>query len=187
MSLASRDEVLSLERYRSYLYVVARLRLQGQHDGRIDPADMVQQTLLEAHQQRQRFQGTTPAEMTAWLRRILAHNLGDAFRALHRECRDVRRERPLHAAGGPEGALAAVLAAPGDSPGEQAAAHESAARLADALLRLPEAQREALVLQYWHGMTLAEIAGRLERTPVAVAGLLRRGLVRLRELLAQAS
>jgi RNA polymerase sigma-70 factor, ECF subfamily len=183
MSPAIRDDTQSLERFRSYLHVVARLRLQGEHQGRIDPSDMVQQTLLEAHQQRERFRGNTPAEMAAWLRRILAHNLGDAFRSLHRECRDVSRERSLQSSGEGQAAMAAVLPARDAAPDEQAIAQESAGRLADALLQLPEAQREALVMQYWQGMTLAEIGGRLNRTPVAVAGLLKRGLSRLRELL----
>lgn len=43
-----------------------------------------------------------------------------------------------------------------------------------------EAQREALVLHYWQGRTLAEIAGHLGRSPAAVAGLLQRGLKALR-------
>ncbi len=41
------------------------------------------------------------------------------------------------------------------------------------------------MLQYWHGLTVAQISERLERTPVAVAGLLKRGLHRLRELLGE--
>jgi RNA polymerase sigma-70 factor (ECF subfamily) len=179
MSPTISDDPQALERFRSYLHVVARLRLQGEHQGRIDACDIVQQTLLEAYQQRDRFKGTSTAELAAWLRRILAHNLGDAFRSLHRECRDVGRERSLQAGG----TQAAVLPDQEASPSEQAIAQEAAVRLAGALVQLPEAQREALVLQYWHGMTLAEIGARLERTPVAVAGLLKRGLARLRELL----
>ena len=58
-----------------------------------------------------------------------------------------------------------------------------ALRLAAALEALPEAQREALVLHYWQGLTLAEVAGRLGRTPPAVAGLLQRGLKALRTVL----
>jgi DNA-directed RNA polymerase specialized sigma24 family protein len=42
------------------------------------------------------------------------------------------------------------------------------------------------VLQHWHGLTLAEIGQRLDRTPVAVAGLLKRGLRQLRKLLGAA-
>ena len=54
---------------------------------------------------------------------------------------------------------------------------------ADALARLPDAQREAVTLQYWHGRSLNEIAAHMGRTPAAVAGLLKRGLKQLRQAL----
>ena len=44
----------------------------------------------------------------------------------------------------------------------------------------PVAQRDAIVLHYWQGCTLAETADRLDRTAPAVAGLLHRGLKKLR-------
>ena len=53
-------------------------------------------------------------------------------------------------------------------------------RLAEALANLPEAQREALVLQHWHGWSLAQIAAHLGRSHAAVAGLVKRGLQQLR-------
>ena len=73
------------------------------------------------------------------------------------------------------------LAAPGTSPLQEADQHEQAIRLADALATLPEAEREVLVLQHWHGLTVAQIGERLGRTPAAIGGLLKRGLKRLRE------
>ena len=54
-------------------------------------------------------------------------------------------------------------------------------QLAEALSRLPEAQREALVLQHWQGWSLDEIAEQMGRTRTAVAGLLKRGLRQLRD------
>ena len=72
------------------------------------------------------------------------------------------------------------VAAGGASPSAAADAHEQAVRLATALAELPDAQREALVLQHWHGLTLAQIGEQLGRSPEAVAGLLKRGLKRLR-------
>ncbi len=57
---------------------------------------------------------------------------------------------------------------------------ERAVKLAAALERLPEAQREALVRQHWEGWSLAEIAEHMGRTRAAVAGLLKRGLSQLR-------
>ena len=56
-------------------------------------------------------------------------------------------------------------------------------RLSDALLALPDSQREAIVLHHLQGWTLNEVASHLRRTDAAVAGLLHRGLRRLRELM----
>ena len=53
-------------------------------------------------------------------------------------------------------------------------------QLAAALANLPEAQREALVLQHWHGWPLTDIARHLGRSHAAVAGLIKRGLQQLR-------
>ena len=80
--------------------------------------------------------------------------------------------------------LGVWLAAPGPSPAQDADRHEQAVVLATALAELPEAEREAVVLQHWHGLTVAAIGDRLGRTPAAVGGLLKRGLRRLRERLA---
>ncbi len=176
-----------LEHFRPYLLLLARRQLSGRAPSRFDASDVVQQTLLEAHQRREQFRGGTDAERAAWLRQILAHNLADADRAMHRDRRDVNRERSLEADLQQSSAqLAGWLAADQSSPSRQAVCHEEAVRLAEALDRLPEAQREALVLQHWHGLTLAQIGERLRRTPIAVAGLLKRGLRRLRELLGEA-
>ncbi len=174
------DILQPLERFRSYLLLLARRQCQAQPPARLDPSDVVQQTLLEAHRRQEQFRGTTDGERAAWLRQILAHNLADAERALHRARRDVGRERSLEIDLQRSSAeLADFLAADQSSPSRRAERDEEAVRLADALARL----REALVLQHWHGLTLAQIGEKLDRTPVAVAGLLKRGLQRLRELL----
>ncbi len=55
-----------------------------------------------------------------------------------------------------------------------------AARLAGALTQVPEAQRQALLLRYCQDCSVEEISRRLDRTPAAVAGLLKRGLRQLR-------
>lgn len=173
-----------LERFRSYLHLLARLRLRDRPGDRLDPSDVVQQTLLEAHRNRAACRAATDAGRAAWLRQVLAHTIADAIRARHRAKRDVARERSLEADLDQSSLrLGAWLAADGPSPSAAADAHEQAVRLAAVLALLPDAQREALVLQHWHGRTLAEIGEELGRSPEAVAGLLKRGLKRLRELL----
>src|SRR5579872_2223742 len=73
------------------------------------------------------------------------------------------------------------IADPGQSPSQAAGRHEQANRLARALVDLPEAEREALILQHWHGLTVSQIGERLGRTTAAIGWLLKRGLKRLRE------
>jgi RNA polymerase sigma-70 factor (ECF subfamily) len=173
----------SLEGFRSYLLLLARMQLDPGPRNRIDPSDIVQQTLLEAHAKADQFHGDDSA-LAAWLRRALVNNLRDAHRALRREKRDVRREQSLEQAVEESSArLEGVLAAPQSSPSQRAVRNEDLLRLADALVQLPEPQREAIVLHHLHGCSLAETARRLERTDAAVAGLLHRGLKKLRELM----
>jgi RNA polymerase sigma-70 factor (ECF subfamily) len=171
----------TLERFREYLRLLARLQLDPRLRGKLDPSDVVQQTLLEAYEKRGQFRGTSEAEWLAWLRQALAHNLADTLRAFGQAKRDVGRERSLGAAVEASSCrLAAFLAAEQSSPSQRAERHERAVRLAEALAALPEDNREALVLHYCEDRPLAEIAQHLGRTPAAVAGLLKRGLKQLR-------
>ena len=172
----------SLESFRAYLRLLARLHLAPQLRGKLDPSDVVQQTLLQAYRSLDQFRGQSEAEWAAWLRQILARNLAQAVRDFGRAKRDLGRERSLQAALDASSArLDAWLAADQSSPSQRAEAREQALRLAEALEQLPEAQREALVLQHWHGLSLAEIGTHLNRSPEAVAGLIKRGLKQLRQ------
>ena len=56
-------------------------------------------------------------------------------------------------------------------------------RLSDALMELPDAQRDAVILRHLQGLSLAEAAHQLGRTEAAVAGLIYRGLNKLHDLL----
>jgi RNA polymerase sigma-70 factor (ECF subfamily) len=176
----------NLERYRAYLCLLARCQLDGRWQDKLDASDLVQQTLLEAHQKREQFRGHTAAEEAAWLRQMLAHNLADAVRALGRARRDVALERSLDAALGASSCrLEQWLAAEQSSPSQHAVKNEQLLRLAAAIAQLPDGQRQAVVLHHLQGRSLAELAAHLDRSESAVAGLLHRGLKRLRELLGE--
>src|SRR5205807_2188417 len=58
----------SLEDFRSYLLLLARMQLDGGPRNRIDASDIVQQTLLEAHAKAGQFAGDDSA-LAAWMRR----------------------------------------------------------------------------------------------------------------------
>jgi RNA polymerase sigma-70 factor (ECF subfamily) len=174
----------NLESFVDYLRLLARLQLGTRLQGRIEPSDVVQQTLLEAHQKLHQFCGRTEAELAAWLRQSLAHNLADALRAQGRAKRDVARQRSLEAALDESSSrLEAWLAADQSSPSQRAQRNEDVLRLAQALAELPQPQREAVVLRHFEGRSLADIAQHLGRTQAAVVGLLQRGLKNLRGLL----
>jgi RNA polymerase sigma-70 factor (ECF subfamily) len=144
----------------------------------------VQQTLLKAYQARGQFRGQTPAEQAAWLRQILARTLSDAVRDLHRDKRNLARERSLEAALAESSSrLEVSLIAAGMSPGEEAERNELLLRLAEELRRLPEPHRLAVLLRHCQGWCLDDISRHLGRSRASVASLLRRGLERLRERL----
>lgn len=173
-----------IERLRQYLTLLARMQIGAVHRRIVDASGVVNATLFNAYQQREQFRGTNDAELAAWLRRMLACNLADAFRGLQRGKRDVRREQPL---GGlidqSHTRLEDWLVAIQSSPSAKAVREEELLRLAWALGELSAAQREAVELHYLHGCSIQEAAELLGRSKPSVAGLLRTGLKRLRELL----
>jgi len=186
MSRDSEDRGRDLERFRHYLSLLARLQLDTRLHGKVDLSGLVQETLLEAHQARDQLEQMDRAQQAAWLRKALAHNLADEVRKLTTSARDVRREQSLEAALEESSArLEGWLAAEQSSPSEQAERNEQLLRLAQALAQLPEDQRNAVELHHLKGLSLGEVAGRLERSKGAVGKLLYRGLDKLHALLAE--
>jgi RNA polymerase sigma-70 factor (ECF subfamily) len=176
-----------VEQYREYLVLLARLQIDPRLRNKVDASDIVQETLLRAHEKKEQFRGQTDGEMAAWLRQILANNLRQALRKYGRQRRDAALERSLQATMDASSArLEAWLASDTSGPGKKAERNEQLAGLARALAQLPDDQRMALELRHLQGEPVAEICRLMERSEPAVAGLLRRGLQRLRELLADA-
>jgi RNA polymerase sigma-70 factor (ECF subfamily) len=110
--------------------------------------------------------------------------MASAGRRFGAEARWVGRERSLEAAMDQSSArLEAFLAGGRSSPSAQAVRQEQLLGLAHALARLPDDQRAAVELKHLKGCSLDEVGRRLGRTKASVAGLLFRGLRRLRELM----
>jgi RNA polymerase sigma-70 factor (ECF subfamily) len=174
-----------LEQYRSYLDLLARLQITRRLQGKVDAADVVQETFLEAHQSFARFQGTTERELVRWLRQILTANLTDLIRKfLGSRRRDVRLEQELvDEVDQSSLALEHGLVAPGSSPSQQAARRERAVLLAEALARLPANYREVLILHHLEGLSFPEVGRRLDRTLDSVKNVWTRALARLRRSL----
>jgi len=171
------------ERYRSYLTMLARSNVAPRNRARLDPSGLVQQTLLHAVKGQGQLRGQSEAEVMAWLKQILANQLADALRGLARAKRDVSREQSLDQIADSFSRVDGWLVAMQPSPSQQAVRSEELFRMAEALGKLPELQRDAIVLHHLQGLPLAEVCEQLNKTPGAIAGLLHRGIKQLRELM----
>jgi RNA polymerase sigma-70 factor, ECF subfamily len=180
MSMADDGDELArrLESFRNYLHLLARVQLDGRLPGKLDPADLVQQTMTRALEKRDLFHGSDDAQRAAWLRTLLCHTLIDSIRKF---VRTGLAERSLEEAVEQSSQrLGSLLAADQTSPSGRFERQEQLVRLADALTTLPEDQRRAVELKHLQGLALIEVSRRMGRTVPAVAGLLQRGLRALR-------
>jgi RNA polymerase sigma-70 factor (ECF subfamily) len=177
-----------LESCRPYLTLLARLQIDRRLRGKVDAADLVQETFLEAHRDFAQFRGTTEATLLAWLRQVLARNLANLVRRYGTQRREVRLERALAVELDESSrVLDQGLAAPGSSPSHQAARREQAVLLADALDQLPADYREVLILRHLEGLSFPEVARRMGRSLDSVDKLWARALARLRRSLGGSS
>lgn len=172
-----------LRRYEPWMKLLARVQLESRFHAKFDPADVVQQAMIEAVRAVPQFRGGSEGEFTAWLRQILTHALAREIRRYAGTAkRDLACEVPI------EQDLAQTahqlgdrLAATGTSPSQRTIKHEQAVLLADVLDRLPEDFREVIILRNLEDLPHDEIARRMGRSPGAVRMLWVRALARLRE------
>jgi RNA polymerase sigma-70 factor (ECF subfamily) len=174
-----------LESYRNYLRLLARTGIDASLRGKADPSDLVQETLLKAHQHFEQFQGQSEAELIAWLRRILTRNLADLVRRFKTAgTRSVRREQSLEDLFGASSRVMLDLIAPnGHSPSQSAQRRELSIILADALAELAADHREVVVLRTIEGREWEDVARTMNRSPGAVRLLWARALKKLRLLI----
>lgn len=178
------DNERPLDEYRNYLRLLAKMQVSPRLAAKYDPSDFVQQTILEAHNCRHQYRGSSEAERLAWLRAILANVLAAAGRRFATDARDVNRERSLAAQLDLSSCrLEELLTADLTSASEVVVRSENMVQLAEAMSALPEDQRIAIELHHLKGLSLAEVAEQMDRTKPAVAGLLFRGLEKLRQSL----
>jgi RNA polymerase sigma-70 factor, ECF subfamily len=181
MSTADFDPA-ELERFRSYLAILAREQITGVFRAHVAPSDIVNQTLFEAHRARGQYRGRSDGELAAWLRQALVNNLADAFRKLRAGKRDVTKQISLNeAVERSNGQLIKCLEVSDASPSGRVTRSEELLRLSDAIMRLPESQRSVVELYRLREMPLSEVAAHVGKSEAAVGGLLHRAMKQLRQ------
>ncbi len=181
-----RDQLFAL--CRSYLQIVARAKVESSLRAKVDASDLVQETLLEAFRDFQRFGGNSEQEWLAWLKRILAHNAADFIRRYRVTAkRQARREVPIRAPrdstamhGAPE------PAAPCLTPSQEFLRIDDELRVTAALAELPPDYQEVIVLRNLQRLPFNEVAERMERSRPAVQMLWMRAIKKLQESLGDA-
>jgi RNA polymerase sigma-70 factor (ECF subfamily) len=180
---AARDQLL--ERYRRRLRRMVAVRFDVRLAARVDPSDVVQETLAEAAALLDRYLQERPLPFYPWLRQMAQRRLIELHRrhVLARR-RSVTREEaadgwPDHSAVG----LAERLLGRLSTPSAHLHRQERRDRVRAALAALPEKDREVLVLRILEGLPTRDAAAVLGTSEVAVRSRQVRALERLRALL----
>jgi RNA polymerase sigma-70 factor (ECF subfamily) len=179
----ARDALLG--RHRRRLSRMVAVRFDPRLAARVDPSDVVQETLAEAAAGLDRYLRERPLPFYPWLRRLAHRRLID----LHRRHVLARRRSVTHEiglAGLPDHsalALADRLFARTSSPSARLGQRERQNRVRAALAALSEQDRELLILRFLEALPTQETAAVLGISAVAVRSRQVRALDRLRVLL----
>lgn len=150
-----------------------------------DADDLVQEAFLQAFEKRNQFRGNTEQEFLAWMRAILSSRMDKLIRRFGPGTgRDVTLDQPLSPGSSLSGPNPQSLVSPDTSPSMRVSNMELEVRLAQAICRLPELQREVLIQYHFEGRTFAQIAERMGgRTPESLKKTWQRTLPILREFI----
>jgi RNA polymerase sigma-70 factor, ECF subfamily len=174
--------------HRDRLCRMVAAQLDRRLAARIDPSDVVQDTLLEAAQKLAAYLQQRPVAFYPWLRRIAWERLlkvqEQHMTARKRSAAREERQAPALSDASVL-ALADRLVAPGTSPSNRVVREELHDRVRTALAGLPEKDREVLVLRYVEQLSFSEIAEVLSTSEGAVKMRHRRALLRVSPLLSR--
>ncbi len=175
-----------LERHRRRLRRMVAFRMDPRLAARVDPSDVVQDSLIEADRRLDDYLRDQPLPFYPWLRQIAWDRLIEQHRRhLHASRRSVLREEEgrIGLPGSSVLELADQLLDQGQGPGEALIREEMRQRVRAALDALSEAEREVLVLRYLEQMSAREVGAVLGLSEATAKKRALRALQRLGDLL----
>lgn len=169
-----------LEHYRNYVGLLIRLRGSRRLRKGVDAEELFQEIGLEIHRKIATFRGDSVFEFLMWVRRMIGSILANPIR---HDPRSKSRDRRSEGAPTDSSPAPARNQLPRNAPGRPSARLEQTVILADALDKLPEDDREVIILRHLEGLGFPEVARRLGRTEDSVKNVWLRALARLRRIL----
>lgn len=172
-----------LTRYLPSLRAFVRTRMSPRLRARESSSDLVQSVCREVLAHLDRFRHPSEGAFKHWLFTTAQRKVSNRARSLEGLKREAGREQPVAVpAGASEDALGDVYARI-STPSRILGRREEIERLECAIDRLTSEQREVLVLAHLVGLSRAEIGAELDKSEVAVRGLLHRAMARMAILL----
>ena len=165
----------------NYLAFVAHHQMDETLQAKMGPSDVVQQSMIQAVENLDKFQGNTVEEFRGWIRQILVNEAKQMRRNFHAHKRDVHRETQMNDSQAP--GLRGMLADSLPTPETNACAEEQREAIRGALARLPELERLIIQWRNWEGLEFEEIAERLNISASTVSRKWYLALVSFKNLL----
>lgn len=194
MRLASRGDEnaknVLFGRFRRRLRRMIDLRLDLRLRHRVDPSDVLQETLLEATKRFDGYSKSPAMPFFSWLRFIAFEKIKLHYRRhIRTKKRDARKEQSLNLrfVGNESDDMVLELSRPISTPSERVMRSEIQGRLRRVLTELRPGDREVLVLRHFEQRTNQEVAEQLGIDPSAASTRYIRALQRLKDTLAENS
>jgi RNA polymerase sigma-70 factor (ECF subfamily) len=174
-------------RHQERLRRMVDVRLDRRLNGRLEPADVLQEAYLEFSRSLADYLRRPECPFYVWLRMITARKL----HALHRrhlgtQLRDAHRDAPLYQESFPLASsecLAAQLVGRNTTPSEAAVRAELRIHVQDALNGMEAIDREILMLRHFELLSNSEAAQVLGLSEAAASNRFMRALKRLKKIL----
>src|SRR5262245_35389529 len=177
------------ERHRGRLERMVRLRLDRRLQGRLDPADVLQEAYLDVARRFKEYVADPTLPFFLWLRLLTGQRLVDLHRQhLGTKMRNAGLEVSLHHGDSPRASsasLAALLLGRLRAPSRAAMRAETQRRVQEALDGMDAVDREVLALRHFEMLSNEETAAVLGLKPSAASNRHLRALKRLKEVLAE--
>ncbi len=177
-------EAALLNRYRSRLHRMIKVRLDARVSGRVDASDIIQETLILASSRLPKYAEQRPLPFYPWLRQLAIEQVIQHHRRhVNALRRSVKREANF-AAQLPDHSvleLGNLLDPSGSMLSEKISQAEKREIVHRILESLGENDRNVLILRFLEQLTVAQTAEVLEQTEDAIKSRQRRALQRFSE------